>query len=279
MAERTLIGESTFLRGLIRGDGDLEIAGRVEGEIAVSGEILIQPTAVLKANLRGHRIVVRGSIAGDLVALQAIHLEAGARVVGSLQAPAIAIGEGALIRGRVETGPTEGPTAQRPPAPVVQRAPPPAAQQRPTPRPESARTEPARTEPPRAEPPRTELAPRRDSPRAEPRREVALGIDPPRGEIPRTEASRTGSPLPPPRPAPPVPPPRPPAPRSAPTLPALSPPARPLPPPPPPPPAVEATAGVSHPEEAPQDFYDDPPPPVVPALKKGIRGAMKQRQR
>ncbi|MCU0658780.1 MAG: polymer-forming cytoskeletal protein, partial [Polyangiaceae bacterium] len=116
MAERTVLGEHAFLRGLIRGEGDLEIAGRVEGEIDISGDLIVQGSAALKANLRAHRIVVRGSIAGDLVARQAIHLEAGARVVGSLQAPAIAIGEGALIRGRVETGPHEGPVAQRAPA-------------------------------------------------------------------------------------------------------------------------------------------------------------------
>jgi hypothetical protein len=36
---------------------------------------------------------------------------------------------------------------------------------------------------------------------------------------------------------------------------------------------------LDSPEDDGQDAYDGPPPPVVPALKKGIRGAMKQRQR
>ncbi|MCS6901547.1 MAG: polymer-forming cytoskeletal protein, partial [Myxococcales bacterium] len=236
----------------------------------VSGEILIQPTAALKANLRGQRILVRGSIAGDLVALQAIHLEAGARVVGSLQAPAIAIGEGALIRGRVETSPLEDSTAQRAPAPAIHRAPSPPARTEPdrTPsRQESARYEPV----PRREPPRVEAS------RADSRREIALGIDPPRADVPRTEASRPAGPLPPPRPAPSAASPRLPPPPPIPTLPTLSPPARPL-PPPPPPAHAEATV-ASEPEEDPQEPNNGPPPPVVPALKKGIRGAMKQRHR
>jgi cytoskeletal protein CcmA (bactofilin family) len=103
MAERTLIGSGTFVRGLVRGDGDLEIAGRVEGEIEVTGEITIQPGALIRANVRGSRVVVRGAVAGDISAEQVVLLEDGARVVGQVFAPSVGVGDGAMVRGRVET--------------------------------------------------------------------------------------------------------------------------------------------------------------------------------
>ncbi|RYE86389.1 MAG: hypothetical protein EOO75_15795, partial [Myxococcales bacterium] len=114
MAERTILGPGSFIRGLIRGDGDIEIAGQLEGEVDVTGDVVIQPSATIKASLRGARVIIRGAVSGDVSARAAILLESGARVVGSLAAPSIGIGEGALIRGRVETGADAGPAAQRP---------------------------------------------------------------------------------------------------------------------------------------------------------------------
>ena len=39
MADVTVIGQTMFLRGSIRGDGDLEIHGRIEGDVEVGGEV------------------------------------------------------------------------------------------------------------------------------------------------------------------------------------------------------------------------------------------------
>ncbi|HVH40824.1 MAG TPA: polymer-forming cytoskeletal protein, partial [Labilithrix sp.] len=100
----TVIGRTTFVRGRVSGDGDLEIAGRVEGDVAASGEVVIEASALVAANVSGSRIVVRGAVKGDLVAEEALVIEAGARVVGDLRAPRIAIAQGGLVRGHVQTG-------------------------------------------------------------------------------------------------------------------------------------------------------------------------------
>lgn len=100
----TVIGRSAFVRGRVTGDGDLEIAGRVEGDVAVSGEIVIDTSGLVAANVSGSRIVVRGAVKGDLTAEVALVIEAGARVVGDLRAPRIAIAQGGLVRGHVQTG-------------------------------------------------------------------------------------------------------------------------------------------------------------------------------
>lgn len=104
MAETTVIGRASFVRGRVNGTGDLEIAGRVEGDVTVTGEVTVESSGLVSANISARRIVVRGAVKGDLNADDALHLESGARVVGDLRAPRIAIAPGGLVRGHVQTG-------------------------------------------------------------------------------------------------------------------------------------------------------------------------------
>jgi cytoskeletal protein CcmA (bactofilin family) len=135
MNQHTLISATTHVRGYLRGEGDLEIEGRITGEIEVTGQVTIHAGALIKANITGDKIVVRGAIRGDIVGLSSILLEEGARVVGNLSSPSVGVGEGALIRGRVETAdmsdsaptirrhsPAHLPAAHTPAAPPVAKA-------------------------------------------------------------------------------------------------------------------------------------------------------------
>lgn len=99
----TLISRSSFVRGRIIGTGDVEIAGRVEGEISSSGEVSVDATGLVAANISASRIIVRGAVKGDLTAEETLVVESGARIVGNLKAPRIAIAPGGLVRGHVQT--------------------------------------------------------------------------------------------------------------------------------------------------------------------------------
>jgi cytoskeletal protein CcmA (bactofilin family) len=100
----SIIGAGTTVRGSIRGEGDLEIHGHVEGVVVVTGEVIITETALLKSDVRARRVIVRGAVAGDVSAEESIVLEPGARVLGDLGALQIGIRPGALVRGNVSTG-------------------------------------------------------------------------------------------------------------------------------------------------------------------------------
>lgn len=158
MADTTVIGRASFVRGRITGSGDLEIAGRVEGDVAVAGEVVVEASGLVAANVQGRRIVVRGAVKGDLVADELVSLEATARVVGDLRAPRIAIAQGGLVRGQVTTS---GGGAARPRAAQATAARAPVRESReavtreaPTPRREERRPAPA----PVAAPPATKPA-------------------------------------------------------------------------------------------------------------------------
>lgn len=101
------IGAGTVIRGTVRGEGDLEIEGRVEGVVDVRGDLTLQPTARVRIEegaLSGGRITVRGAVMGSIRGETSVVLEEGARVVGDLAAPTIGIRPGGLLRGHVSTG-------------------------------------------------------------------------------------------------------------------------------------------------------------------------------
>jgi len=104
MADVTVVGQGIFLRGSIRGEGDLEIRGRIEGDVEVAGEVTIGDGALIKADVTARRIVVRGAVAGNLTGEEGVRLDEGARVVGDVRGASIGIAEGALLRGNVQTG-------------------------------------------------------------------------------------------------------------------------------------------------------------------------------
>jgi cytoskeletal protein CcmA (bactofilin family) len=100
----TVIGRTTRVRGRLSGDGDLQIEGLVVGEVVTSGNVTIDAHGIVGANVRGRRLVIRGAVQGDLLGEEAVVLEDGARVVGDVRAPRVAIAHGALMRGAVQTG-------------------------------------------------------------------------------------------------------------------------------------------------------------------------------
>jgi cytoskeletal protein CcmA (bactofilin family) len=99
----TVIGRATVVRGRVSGSGDIEIAGRVEGDVVCSGEVIVDAGGLVAANISAARIIVRGAVKGDLTAEEALVVESGARVVGDLRAPRITIAVGGLVRGHVQT--------------------------------------------------------------------------------------------------------------------------------------------------------------------------------
>jgi cytoskeletal protein CcmA (bactofilin family) len=109
-ANVTVIGKTTRVRGRLTGNVDLEVQGFVEGEIVVGGDVTVDSEGMVGAGIRGRRLVVRGAVRGDLTGEESISIEQGARVVGDLSAPRIAIAPGALVRGHVQTADSDGAT-------------------------------------------------------------------------------------------------------------------------------------------------------------------------
>ena len=129
MAYASVIAGSAVIRGNVRGDTSLEILGRVEGDVAVSGDLSIGPDGAVVGTVSGARVLISGSVEGDVTGTDAVVVSESGRVVGDVVAPRIGMSEGAQLRGSVRT---EG-TSSRPAAPRVVAEPRSAPAERPRP--------------------------------------------------------------------------------------------------------------------------------------------------
>jgi len=225
------IGRGTVVRGRITGAANLEILGRVEGEVEVDGDVVLDARGLAAASLSGRRVTIRGAVRGDLVATESIVLEDGARVVGDVRAPRVAIATGALVRGYVQTGDAPAASSTARARPAASAATPRAANV-------SATASAPRT-PPRAAPAPVPSPAARPAPSA-PARPVATAIAGSHA-APSSNGSQASQPSQTERT---------------------------------PPRAPSAHAPVHAPAAAPKG----PPPPVMPALKKGAKGAMSKKR-
>ena len=100
----TVITASTVVRGRIEGSEDLDVLGRVTGQVQLTGALFIDEAARVDATIEASSVNIEGTVVGDITATDRVHLRASARVIGDIKAPAVVIDGGAKIRGLVDMG-------------------------------------------------------------------------------------------------------------------------------------------------------------------------------
>lgn len=103
-AGNTVIGPSILISGRLSGDEDLTVRGRVEGELALTRTLIVEPSGVVKANVSVKNAVVSGVVVGNIAATESVELTRDGRMVGDIRSPRVIIVDGASFRGRVDMG-------------------------------------------------------------------------------------------------------------------------------------------------------------------------------
>jgi cytoskeletal protein CcmA (bactofilin family) len=93
--------------GIIKSDGNLRIEGRVDGEIAVTGAIVVGKTGVVNANIHAQHVFVAGEVRGDVEAPAGLEITSSGRVFGNIAVGSLQIERGGLFRGQSFMG-TQG---------------------------------------------------------------------------------------------------------------------------------------------------------------------------
>ena len=106
---RAVLGGGLSLRGEISGEGDFHIYGRFEGEIDVSGRVIVGEAAQVDANINAAAIVIAGKVRGNLSATTHLDILPGGVLTGTLKAGSFSAAEGSSVKGeiwleRAETG-------------------------------------------------------------------------------------------------------------------------------------------------------------------------------
>ena len=98
------IGAEIVVKGDVLCSRDLTIDGHVDGTIEVGDHTLtIGAGAAIKADLVAKAITISGAVTGNVTARDKVDLRATGSVDGNINVPRLAMADGAVVRGRVDT--------------------------------------------------------------------------------------------------------------------------------------------------------------------------------
>jgi cytoskeletal protein CcmA (bactofilin family) len=109
------VGKSVIFKGDLISSEDMMIDGRVEGTIDVRDHALtIGPDADIRADISARTVNVLGSINGTITAKEKVDIRETGSVIGDIVSPKISMVDGAVLRGKVDTGKKPGDQRERP---------------------------------------------------------------------------------------------------------------------------------------------------------------------
>src|SRR5580693_3704703 len=97
------LGSTIEVKGEITSDEDLQIDGKVEGNISLRGHRLtIGRTARLNSEINAREVIVYGNASGNLRARDRVEIKKDGQVIGDITTTRISIEDGAYFKGRIE---------------------------------------------------------------------------------------------------------------------------------------------------------------------------------
>ncbi|MCL2011601.1 MAG: polymer-forming cytoskeletal protein [Cystobacterineae bacterium] len=98
----TIIGSSIVIDGEISGDEDLVIQGTVKGRISLKESLYVESSGIVEADIDTQNVEIAGRVTGNIVASDKVELKADCRVIGDIKSPRILIADGAAFKGNVD---------------------------------------------------------------------------------------------------------------------------------------------------------------------------------
>lgn len=99
----TLINQGCKITGVISGTGDFMINGEVEGDCDVQGTVTLADNGLWRGTIKADGVIVSGHVEGDIVAMNKVEITASAKITGTVTGEAIAVAEGAVVEGVMQT--------------------------------------------------------------------------------------------------------------------------------------------------------------------------------
>lgn len=99
------VGKSVIFKGDLVSSEDMTIDGRIEGTIEVRDHSLtIGPDADIRADIVAKTVIVLGRVTGSITAHDKVDIRQTGSVEGDILCARLAIVDGGLLRGKVESG-------------------------------------------------------------------------------------------------------------------------------------------------------------------------------
>ena len=96
-----IVASRLVLRGEVSGEGDFQILGKFEGEINVTGKVLVAEGAEVDANINAAAIQIGGVVRGNLSATTRVEILPSGVLTGTLKTGSFSAADGASVKGEI----------------------------------------------------------------------------------------------------------------------------------------------------------------------------------
>ncbi|MCK5736288.1 MAG: polymer-forming cytoskeletal protein [Spirochaetaceae bacterium] len=99
---RTVLGEETKFKGILRFEDSLKIDGRFEGAIESPGFLMVETGSVVVADINVGILIVGGMIHGDVTASERLEVLPGGSIIGNIRCTNLIMAENTGFQGDCE---------------------------------------------------------------------------------------------------------------------------------------------------------------------------------
>ena len=98
----TIIGGETTIKGNVEGSGNIRIDGHVDGDVSITGNMVIGESGNVQGNIKADSLIVGGTITGNVDCDGNLCIQSKRQLVGDIRARSLNIAEGGIFKGRSE---------------------------------------------------------------------------------------------------------------------------------------------------------------------------------
>lgn len=95
----TIFGKNTQIKGTVSGGGNIRVDGNVEGEISVTGDLIIGEQGIVTANIKAKNVLISGMVRGNIDVMGKLEILGTGKLCGDVKASVLSIAEGAVFKG------------------------------------------------------------------------------------------------------------------------------------------------------------------------------------
>jgi cytoskeletal protein CcmA (bactofilin family) len=96
----TILSEDIDFKGMLYFEKSFLIKGKLEGNIDARGILLVDTSAEVIADIKADKVIIRGSVTGDITARQKVEVTLTGKLQGNVHAPEIQMESGCVFNGQ-----------------------------------------------------------------------------------------------------------------------------------------------------------------------------------
>ena len=100
--QTTIISEGIQLKGEIRGTHNIILRGELEGNIQLSGMLLVGKTGRIHGEINASDVIIEGDVESNITTTEKLEIRDGGKYRGAILAQSIMVSENALFEANVK---------------------------------------------------------------------------------------------------------------------------------------------------------------------------------